>query len=67
MLNSAAAKVAPQIMASTSTFLNKVLSSHLPARNFASVAFNVKSKFETAFEKKRATLDGQVKKEYSYS
>ena len=54
-------------MASTSTFLNKVLSSHLPARNFSSVAFNVKSKFETAFEKKRATLDGQVKKEYSYS
>jgi hypothetical protein len=47
--------------------LNKVLSSHLPARNFSSVAFNVKSKFESAFEKKRETLGNQPpKKEYFF-
>jgi hypothetical protein len=29
------------------------MASQVPARNFASVAFNIKSKFEAAFEKKQ--------------
>lgn len=45
------------------SFLNKVIaSSVLPARNFASVAFNVKSKFETAFENKMKTISSQPQK-----
>lgn len=65
MLNSAAAKAAPQFLASNQTFLTKVMSNYIPARNFASVAFNVKSKFEAAFEKKREAQANQPKKEYS--
>lgn len=65
MLNSAITKLAPSVLSSNATYLNKVLSSQIPARFFASsVAFNVKSKFETAFEKKKVTLDAQPEKEY---
>lgn len=47
------------------SFLNKVItSSMVPARNFASVAFNVKSKFETAYETKMKTIASQPKKVY---
>ncbi len=48
---------------SKASFLNKIISSSVqPARNFASVAFNVKSKFETAFEAKMKTVQNQPKK-----
>lgn len=54
MLNSAIAKSIPQLFSTKTTFLNKVLCSQMPTRNFASsVAFNVKSKFEDAFLKKK--------------
>lgn len=48
---------------SKASFLNRVIASgvHGPARNF-SVAFNVKSKFETAYEAKMKTLQNQPKK-----
>jgi hypothetical protein len=36
----------------------------VPARNFASVAFNVKSKFETAYDAKMKTIASQPKKVY---
>ena len=49
-------------MLAKSSFLNRVLTSSVqPARNF-SVAFNVKSKFEAAYEKKIQTLKTQPKK-----
>lgn len=45
------AKATPSFFSSQSTFLNKLLA---PSnRAFSSVAFNVKSKFEDAFQKKR--------------
>jgi len=45
------------------SFLNKVISSTMaPTRGFASVAFNVKSKFETAFEAKMKTIASQPQK-----
>lgn len=45
------------------SFLNKVIASGVqPTRSFASVAFNVKSKFETAFETKMKALAGQPAK-----
>jgi hypothetical protein len=45
------------------SFLNRVISAGIsaPARPF-SVAFNVKSKFETAYETKMKALQGQPKK-----
>ncbi len=47
------------------SFLNKVITSSMaPTRQFASVAFNVKSKFETAYETKMKTIKAQPKKVY---
>lgn len=43
------------------SFLNRVISA-APARQFASVAFNVKSKFETAYDAKMKTIAGQPQK-----
>ena len=64
MLNSFVAKAAPSFISHKPSYLNKILSNCLPTRNFASsVAFNVKSKFESAFEKKRATMAAAPKKE----
>jgi hypothetical protein len=45
--------------ANAASFLNKVLT---PAARSFSVAFNVKSKFETAFESKMKNLQAQPKK-----
>jgi hypothetical protein len=54
MLNSAVSKA---------SFLNRVITSGMaPQRQFASVAFNVKSKFETAFEAKKKNIAGQPQK-----
>jgi hypothetical protein len=52
MLNSVVVKTAPLVAQSNMTFLRKVVSASLPvsARPF-SVAFNIKSRFEEAFEK----------------
>jgi len=48
---------------SKASFLNKIIaSSAQQSRGFASVAFNVKSKFETAFEAKMKTVQSQPKK-----
>jgi len=57
MLNSAVAKSASQVLANNNTYLKKMVSTSLShgARPF-SVAFNVKSKFEDAFEKRMANL-----------
>jgi hypothetical protein len=45
------------------SFLNKVIASTMaPTRGFASVAFNVKSKFETAFETKMKNIASQPQK-----
>lgn len=53
MLSSQLVKSTSSFVAHNSTFLNKVLGvSQTQARNF-SVAFNVKSKFETAFENRQ--------------
>jgi len=46
---------------SKATFLNRVIGQSTVARNF-SVAFNVKSKFETAYELKMKTAQTQPKK-----
>ena len=53
MLNSFVARTAPQIFSANATFLNKVVNPALyqSARQF-SVAYNIKSKFEAAYEKK---------------
>ena len=50
--------------ATKASYLNKVLASYTPVRNFASVAFNVKSKFETAYETKMKNVKAQPKKAY---
>lgn len=57
MLNSAVAKSASQVLANNNTYLKKMVSTPMShgARPF-SVAFNVKSKFEDAFEKRMANL-----------
>ena len=44
---------------SAASFLNKLLT---PASRSFSVAFNVKSKFETAFDTKMKTIQAQPKK-----
>jgi hypothetical protein len=59
MFNSAIARSGSQVLSANATFLNKVLASAVPQRHFASVAFNVKSKFEAAFQAKQ-TAKGAV-------
>ncbi len=56
-------KAAPQLLASHSSFLNKMVASGLPqgARQF-SMAFNFKSKFEEAYDKKMAAQANVPKK-----
>lgn len=49
------------------TFLNRVFSSAAPPSRAFSVAFNVKSKFETAYELKMKNLATQPKKAYAHS
>jgi hypothetical protein len=65
MLNSVVAKTTPQILSQGHSFLNRVVASSMThgARPF-SVAFNVKNKFEDAYEKKMATLKNQPQKAY---
>lgn len=49
-------------ISSKATFLNRVIASGAhPARNF-SAAFNVRSKFEAAYENKMKNIKGQVQK-----
>jgi len=49
-------------IASKASFLNRVIASGAqPSRNF-SVAFNVRSKFEAAYDTKMKTLQSQPKK-----
>lgn len=48
------------------SFLNRVITSSMtPARGFASVAFNVRNKFETAYETKMKNIAAQPKKVYA--
>lgn len=57
-------KAAPQFLSKHTTFLNKMLApSATPMRAFSSVAFNVKSKFEDAFLRKREAAANVPKKE----
>jgi hypothetical protein len=44
------------------SFLRQVIQPTLALRQFSSVAFNVKSKFETAYETKMKTIQAQPKK-----
>lgn len=62
MFNSAISRSSSSILGAQSTFLNKVLASAAPQRQFASVAFNVKSKFETAFQAKQQAKNAQSTK-----
>ena len=55
MFNSALARSGSQVMSANATFLNKVLASAVPQRHFASVAYNVKSKFEAAYNAKQTS------------
>jgi hypothetical protein len=61
---SSVAKAAPQLISSNSSFLSKMVTSQMQqgVRQF-SVAFNVKSRFEDAFQKKVAALAAAPKKE----
>jgi hypothetical protein len=61
---SSVVKAAPQLISSNSSFLNKMVTSQMQqgVRQF-SVAFNVKSRFEDAFQKKVAALAAVPKKE----
>jgi hypothetical protein len=63
MLNSVVAKTTPQILSHGHSYLNRLVASSMThgARPY-SVAFNVKSKFEDAFEKRMATLKNQPQK-----
>ncbi len=54
MLNNAVLKNA--------SFLGKIMQPALAVRQFGSVAFNVKSKFEAAYETKMGNLKGQTTK-----
>ena len=46
----------------TSSFLAKCVQPALATRHFGSVAYNVKSKFETAYETKMKNVQAQPKK-----
>jgi hypothetical protein len=64
MLSSNFLKTSSNLLSGSHTFLNRVLvASSAQSRSF-SVAFNIKSKFEEAFEKKRHSQTNQPKKEY---
>lgn len=63
MLNSVVAKTAPHF-SSNATFLSKVLASAPNGARQFSVAFNVRSKFEDAYEKRMQTLKATPKKAY---
>lgn len=60
MLSKNLLKTSSAMMSANASFLNKiVMASAVPSRQF-SVAFNVKSKFEAAFQKKQQA-SGQSK------
>ena len=61
MLNSVVYKAAPKILSQAPSYLNRLVNQG--ARPF-SVAFNVKSKFEDAFEKRMASMKTQPQKAY---
>ena len=63
MFNSAIARSSSSMLSSNATFLNKVLASAVPQRHFASVAFNVKSKFEAAYQAKQTAKGGAPQKQ----
>lgn len=63
MLSSHLAKTSSALVSSNATFLARVLGvSQVQSRNF-SVAFNVKSKFEAAFENRKKAAQGTHKQE----
>lgn len=61
MLSSNLLKTSSNLLSANATFLNRVLAS-TQARNF-SVAFNVKSKFEEAYDKRKHASASAPKKE----
>lgn len=65
MLNSVVAKTAPHLFQANNTFLNRLVSSSVShgARPF-SVAYNVRSKFEDAYQKKMASQKNTPQKAY---
>lgn len=61
MLSSNLLRTSSNILSANATFLNRMLmASSTQARNF-SVAFNIKSKFEDAYEKKLKSSSGARK------
>jgi len=53
-------KTSSNLMSANASFLNKIImSAAVPSRDF-SVAFNVKSKFEAAYQKKQQAAQGQT-------
>lgn len=63
MLSSNLLRSSSNLIAANASFLNKMLAtSSTQSRNF-SVAFNIKSKFEDAYEKKLKAHSSQPKKE----
>jgi hypothetical protein len=62
MYNSALVKSGRQVLSSNATFLNNILAAGVPHRCFASTAFNVKSKFEAAFNAKKTAKGTQTTK-----
>lgn len=52
MLSSNLAKTSASLLSANPTFLNKVLGGSVKQARQFSVAFNIKSKFEAAFEQK---------------
>ena len=65
MFNSAIARTSSSLVSVNQTFLNKVLASAVPQRHFASVAFNVKSKFESAYAAKQTAKTAGTAKVYA--
>jgi hypothetical protein len=62
MLNSTFSKAAPQFFSSGHTFLQSVVAQNFVQKSkFSTVAFNLKSRFEEAYEKKTKASGGQKK------
>lgn len=62
MLSSNLLKTSSQLLSTNATFLNRVIASGA-TRDFSSVAFNVRSKFEEAYQKKKHAHGHAPKKE----
>ena len=62
MLSSNLLKTSANLVSANATFLNRVLAT-TATRDFSSVAYNVRSKFEEAYQKKKQTQANTPKKE----